>query len=60
MYIAVQKFPEGYAVLTINKEPVNALDLSLWQELEDNIKQLEADPKSLSDPDGDFVQPSWT
>ncbi|GAX72781.1 hypothetical protein CEUSTIGMA_g237.t1 [Chlamydomonas eustigma] len=35
--------PGGYAVLTLQKEPVNSLDLSAWQALEAALDQLEAD-----------------
>mmetsp|Transcript_21940 Transcript_21940/g.37522 ORF Transcript_21940/g.37522 Transcript_21940/m.37522 type:complete len:270 (-) Transcript_21940:474-1283(-) len=35
---------EGYAVLTMRKEPVNSLSLVMWQQLEQALDQLEADP----------------
>mmetsp|Transcript_8639 Transcript_8639/g.23227 ORF Transcript_8639/g.23227 Transcript_8639/m.23227 type:complete len:285 (+) Transcript_8639:173-1027(+) len=35
---------EGYAILSLHKEPVNSLDLRLWQELEAVLTSLEASP----------------
>ena len=43
MSVSFDKRPEGYAILKIQKEPVNAFDLDLWRELEQNFKLLEAD-----------------
>mmetsp|Transcript_5634 Transcript_5634/g.12470 ORF Transcript_5634/g.12470 Transcript_5634/m.12470 type:complete len:272 (+) Transcript_5634:210-1025(+) len=34
--------PEGYAILTLQKEPVNSLDLSTWDQLERALDSLEA------------------
>ncbi len=35
---------DGFAVLSMAKEPVNSMDLRLWQELEQALNKLEADP----------------
>lgn len=34
--------PGGYAILTLQKEPVNSLDLITWQQLEKALDELEA------------------
>ena len=47
-WISCTKKPEGYAVLSIHREPVNAFDLDLWQQLDKHIRQLENDDTSSS------------
>jgi len=42
MWVSFEK-KDGYAILQIHKEPVNAFNLSLWQELRDSIQLLEQD-----------------
>jgi 3,2-trans-enoyl-CoA isomerase len=36
---------EGYAVVSLSKEPVNSMDLTLWQHLATAIEECDADPK---------------
>ncbi len=36
--------PGGYAIVTLQKEPVNSLDLDTWVQLERALDQLEHDP----------------
>jgi len=43
--ISVERQAGGVAVLTMTKEPVNTMDLSLWQELLTAFESLEADPE---------------
>lgn len=43
MSVSLDKRPEGYAILKIHKEPVNAFDLDLWRELEERVEDLEED-----------------
>lgn len=35
---------DGYVILSMNKEPVNSLNLAMWQQLEATLDRLEADP----------------
>ena len=35
----------GWAVLEIVREPVNSMDLALWQQLAAALDELEADPQ---------------
>ena len=42
-YLSLDRKPEGYAVLTIAREPVNSMNLELWRQLADVLEQLEAD-----------------
>eukprot|EP00208_Stichococcus_sp_RCC1054_P003301 CAMPEP_0206141370 /NCGR_PEP_ID=MMETSP1473-20131121/12685_1 /ASSEMBLY_ACC=CAM_ASM_001109 /TAXON_ID=1461547 /ORGANISM="Stichococcus sp, Strain RCC1054" /LENGTH=267 /DNA_ID=CAMNT_0053535911 /DNA_START=273 /DNA_END=1076 /DNA_ORIENTATION=+ len=43
--ISVERFPEGYAIATIAREPVNSMNLELWLELLRVLQQLERDPQ---------------
>lgn len=40
----VEKF-NGYAIVTIKKEPVNSMDLDLWKSLQSALDVVEADGK---------------
>jgi len=42
-WIRVERKPEGYAVLSMCREPVNTLNKALWQQLFDVVNELEAD-----------------
>jgi 3,2-trans-enoyl-CoA isomerase len=42
-FISLDRKPEGYVVLTIAREPVNSMNLDLWQQLSQALEQLEAD-----------------
>ena len=42
-FVSIDKKADGYAVLTITREPVNSMDLDLWRELAAVLEQLEAD-----------------
>lgn len=42
-FVNVEVKPEGYAVVTICKEPVNSLDFKLWSELDRTLDSLEQD-----------------
>lgn len=42
--LAVEVKPEGYAIITMHKEPVNSMDLALWTQLEQALDSLEANP----------------
>jgi len=43
--VSLDKRPEGYAVLSLNKEPVNSMDLQLWEQLYAAINTAEQDPE---------------
>eukprot|EP00884_Botryococcus_braunii_P011958 jgi/Botrbrau1/20763/Bobra.0696s0002.1 len=43
-YLNVERKPGGYAIVSLCREPVNTLDLVMWQQLKENLTQLEADP----------------
>lgn len=45
--VVVDIRPGGYAILTLQKEPVNSLDLNTWRQLEQALDELEAN-KSIS------------
>lgn len=42
--ILIERQPEGYAVVTMAREPVNSMNLELWSELDAAVLGLEADP----------------
>ena len=42
-WVQVDKRPQGYAIVSMCKEPANTLDLKLWQQLADTVQQLEQD-----------------
>lgn len=44
-YVNTEVKDEGYAVVTICREPVNSMNLDLWQQLAQCLVQLEEDPK---------------
>ncbi len=43
-YVTIEKKSGGYAILTINREPVNSMNLDLWRQLATALDALEADP----------------
>lgn len=43
--INVEKKPEGYAVVTMAKEPVNSMDLDFWKQLLAAVEECEKDSK---------------
>ena len=42
-FVTVDKFVEGYALITICKEPVNSMNRELWQQLGDALTACEKD-----------------
>ncbi|KAJ3017722.1 hypothetical protein HKX48_003414 [Thoreauomyces humboldtii] len=44
-YVTVDIKPEGFAFLSIKREPVNSMDHDLWVQLQSHLTQLEEDPK---------------
>jgi len=42
-YLSVDKREGGYVVVSIAREPVNSMNLDLWQQLSDNLDMLEKD-----------------
>eukprot|EP00210_Caulerpa_lentillifera_P009672 g9228.t1 len=44
MWIHVQRKSGNFAVVRLQKEPVNAMDLAFWKELSEVIQSLEEDP----------------
>eukprot|EP00798_Chlamydomonas_sp_ICE-L_P011633 gene11633-34342_t len=40
--VSVEMKDEGYAVMTLQKEPVNSLDTEMWQALESALDELES------------------
>jgi 3,2-trans-enoyl-CoA isomerase len=44
-YVSYEIKAAGYALLTICREPVNSMNLDLWQQLANALDTLEADPK---------------
>ncbi|GMH34332.1 hypothetical protein BSKO_02166 [Bryopsis sp. KO-2023] len=45
MVVSVEIRPGNFAIVTLRREPVNALNLSVWQELHDALKDLENDKR---------------
>lgn len=45
MWIQLERKSNNYAILRLQKEPVNAMDLLLWQQLSAVIQSLEQDPE---------------
>ena len=43
-YVHIEKKAQGYAVLTLAREPVNSMNLDLWRQLASALDALEADP----------------
>lgn len=43
-YVNTEVKDTGYAIVTICREPVNSMNLELWQQLADTLEQLEKDP----------------
>lgn len=43
-YVNTEVKPEGYAIITICREPVNSMNLDLWQQLMETLDSLEKDP----------------
>ncbi len=44
-YITISVRPDGVAILTFAKEPVNSFDFDMWDSLDQALTRLEADPK---------------
>ena len=44
-WVSVEKHPDGYAVITLAKEPVNSMDAKLWQQMYDAFMECENDTK---------------
>ncbi|KAJ3189873.1 hypothetical protein HDU85_000157 [Gaertneriomyces sp. JEL0708] len=44
-YVTVNKRPEGFAILTIKRDPVNSMDLDMWTQLLDTLTACEKDPE---------------
>ena len=42
-YVHIDVWPGGIAVLLLRREPVNLMDLTMWQQLPAALDQLEAD-----------------
>lgn len=42
-YLKVER-KAGYAIVSLCREPVNTLNLALWQQLKESLTELEADP----------------
>lgn len=43
--VTVEKAGGGVAVVTLRKEPVNSMNLDVWQQLLDALDSVEADPQ---------------
>ena len=41
-FVQVQRRPGGVAIVSLNREPVNVLDLAMWQALAATLAELEA------------------
>ena len=44
-WVSVEKHPDGHAVITLAKEPVNSMDAKLWQQMYDAFMECENDTK---------------
>jgi Delta3-Delta2-enoyl-CoA isomerase len=42
-HLKIEKMPGGVALVSLCREPVNTLDLTMWRELKDSLTQLEKD-----------------
>lgn len=42
-YVHIDMWPGGVAVVLLRREPVNLMDLTMWQQLTSALDQLEAD-----------------
>jgi 3,2-trans-enoyl-CoA isomerase len=42
-YISIEKVADGYAIVTMAREPVNSMNLDMWTQLSDALSGLEAD-----------------
>ena len=38
-------YRDSYAIVTLNREPVNTMNLSMWEQLSQTLDKLEADSK---------------
>lgn len=45
MSICSVEIADSIATLSIKREPVNSMNMQLWQELQDNLTKLESNPK---------------
>lgn len=43
--VTVKKVGGGVALVTLRKEPVNSMNLDVWQQLQDALDSVEADPE---------------
>ena len=43
--VTVEKVGGGVALVTLRKEPVNSMNLDVWQQLQDALDTVEADPE---------------
>jgi Delta3-Delta2-enoyl-CoA isomerase len=43
-YLKVERKAGAYAVVALCREPVNTLDLPMWQQLKETLTELESDP----------------
>lgn len=49
-YVHIDAWPGGIAVVLLRREPVNLMDLAMWQQLLAALDQLEADEVLRSSP----------
>ena len=42
-YVHIDVWPGGFALVLLRREPVNLMDLAMWQQLLSALDQLEAD-----------------
>ena len=42
-YVQIDMRPGGFAYILLKREPVNLMDLTMWQQLLAALEQLEAD-----------------
>ena len=42
-YVHIDVWPGGFALVLLRREPVNLMDLAMWQQLLAALDQLEAD-----------------
>jgi 3,2-trans-enoyl-CoA isomerase len=43
-WVEISIKPGGVAIVSLNREPVNTMNLNVWQQLSDTLDQLEANP----------------
>lgn len=43
--VSIQKPGGGVAIITLAKEPVNSMNLDVWEQLQSALNTVEADPE---------------